>query len=192
MKRVQNGELHPKMNASFVAFVAPITLSHNYRELAGKEIYVTMMQGRWSNDLGFPGGKVEAGETIMMAAIREAKEEVNVDLIEESLEFLCSHSNDNKMHTHLFVYHTDIDTIKTIMKESVDSEHFVDELGGTLLVYLEDFGRGKGIENLLTASLASTVREELGVLCNDLNPDLSELVLEYLEPEDLFINSECD
>lgn len=44
---------------------------------------------------GFPGGKIEIGETPVEAAIRELKEETNLDVKEENLIFLGTFVNSN-------------------------------------------------------------------------------------------------
>ena len=59
--------------------------------------------GRWNGT----GGKVEKGETIEAAAIREAKEEIGVDLHEISkigeLMFYFSHNPAWDMHVHAYL-----------------------------------------------------------------------------------------
>lgn len=51
-------------------------------------LILTKHKGKWlltkhpTRGLEFPGGKLENGETLMEAAIRETKEETNVDIVE--------------------------------------------------------------------------------------------------------------
>lgn len=166
MKRIKTGQLHPEgKDAVFLAIVAYTTLTDRFETQAGQQVPILLMQSRWSNDLGLPGGKVDEGETLIEALHRECKEEVNYKIGNKVIEPVCSHSIDGKMNTHLYLQTTSEKGIKKIMKKAMKAEHFGEELGGTMVVFLEDFGRGKGIEKLLNTSLASTVQEGIGVLC---------------------------
>jgi 8-oxo-dGTP diphosphatase len=44
--------------------------------------------GWMDGNYGFPAGKVEYGETFTQGAVREAKEEAGVDVVEKDLEFV--------------------------------------------------------------------------------------------------------
>ena len=59
-----------------------------------KEGKVLMCRSRNNEHYYLPGGKAEAGETEKDAMIREAKEEISVDIVPESLEKLFSFEAD--------------------------------------------------------------------------------------------------
>src|SRR5271154_3003721 len=50
-----------------------------------------LMQLRWDGVFGFPGGKVDTGEALRQACVREAREEIGVEIQESNLTPVCSH-----------------------------------------------------------------------------------------------------
>lgn len=55
------------------------------------DIPFVVMVNRWDGKFGFPGGKVDEGETPRQAAVRESIEEIGFRPIEDNLDFLCVH-----------------------------------------------------------------------------------------------------
>ncbi len=168
VKQVKTGELNPQgVDSVFIAFVSSIRLNEKYGELEGREVPVMLMQGRWSGDFGFPGGKVDPGENLKEAMLREVKEETGYESLSDGFELLCSHQFETKpgktMNTHLYIKHENIETLKQIASSTLQAEDFIQENLGNIIVPLADYGQ-KGINKFLKNQLASTVKEEIEVL----------------------------
>ena len=70
-------------------------------EKDGKILLSLRQNTGWAdNQMTIPGGHTEAGETVTQAAIREAKEELGLNLKPEDLTFLCT---ENKMTQRPYV-----------------------------------------------------------------------------------------
>ncbi len=60
-------------------------------EKDGKILLSLRQNTGWAdNMMTIPGGHTEEGETVVQAAIREAKEELGLDLFPEDLTYLCT------------------------------------------------------------------------------------------------------
>ncbi len=185
------------INAAFICLWGMTKpLKKSYEDLEGKSVPFIIMQQRWDGRQGFPGGKVEATEGLAEGAIRELKEELNWEIKEESLSFVCTHLGYAKTplgdsaHTHLYSYEITYEKAIEILK------HFTpnDEVLGLHLVLLEDFGTNDGIINTLKQHYPVTVREEIATLCTKL--PVSEKCLRVMEQnvpvEAYTINTEAE
>lgn len=152
----------------------------------GSVVPVIAMINRWDGRIGFLGGKVEAGETLAEAAAREAheaheeagidfdvhilEEETYVDLYIADLQPIVSHefqAGKEPLKTHLFAI--EVPKVENLI-ELMDLAFFdLGETVGVTLVYVGDFGKGKGFPKFLKNQMASSVREELCELILKLN-----------------------
>jgi U8 snoRNA-decapping enzyme len=105
---VNNGKPH----AAFVAILAKLDASELLKENEFKNIKENpsqkiLMVHRWDGRIGFPGGKVDEGETLVEAAMREVYEEAGFrNKIKD--EVICSYELPN-INVHVFV--NDLGTI---------------------------------------------------------------------------------
>jgi len=53
-----------------------------------KNLYLFVKTLKWKGKWGIPGGKVNAGETLIQALIREIKEETNLDVRKNNCQFI--------------------------------------------------------------------------------------------------------
>jgi len=67
----------------------------------------------YGNQLMPPGGKNEAGESIQQTAIREMREETNVDLTQPDFTCVGSVDSGDKSKTRFYVYQTNLVDIET-------------------------------------------------------------------------------
>ena len=102
-RNVDNGKPH----AAFVAVLAKLDASELLKENEFKHIKENpsqkiLMVHRWDGRIGFPGGKVDEGETLVEAAKRELFEEVG---LKENIkdEVFCSFEL-GSINVHVFVH----------------------------------------------------------------------------------------
>lgn len=115
---------------------------------------------RWTGAIGFPGGLVEAGETLLECAIRECREEVGFSPSAENLVPVCSHEINPGFRSHLFSYKVTPEELYDIQRNSVDAEHARLEGCGVIVYHSTKASR----KNILNTPGAKSVREELEVL----------------------------
>ena len=68
-------------------------------------------------DWGFFGGSIEKGETPLEAVIRESKEELNLDIRPEELEYRGNYRTEYAgigITRHFYLYHTEQSTFKDL------------------------------------------------------------------------------
>jgi 8-oxo-dGTP pyrophosphatase MutT (NUDIX family) len=120
---------------------------------------------RWDASFGFVGGKVDEGETLVQAAVRETMEEVGTTITEEQLTLMCSHEmedGDFHQNTHLYLCEVTPDEIYNIRTNSATSEHGRVEAAAFNVVHMVD----DAYKNLRQLPWAGTAREELELLLN--------------------------
>lgn len=85
------------------------------------EVLIQDRRGYKKPDWGYFGGSIEEGETPLGAVIREAKEELNLNLQEEDLSYLGEF-----LETHFKDIDGDEGTIQHFYLYKTDQEHFED------------------------------------------------------------------
>jgi len=118
---------------------------------------------RRDGSLGFAGGKVDEGETLEQAAVREVKEEINYDVNTRKLNMFCSHymKDDNmEQHTHVMVCYVTPEEIYDIRSGAVNAEHSRLETAAFNVVHM----LSKGIDNLMACNFAGTGKDEFKLL----------------------------
>jgi nucleoside triphosphatase len=82
---------------------------------------------RWNGKWGLPGGHVEPGEGIEAAGIREAKEEVGLDVTSHGIltygEMIGSADFNRPAHFVYFDIYTTVDTNAVVLEEAELSEY---------------------------------------------------------------------
>ncbi len=169
-----------KKNGAFLALTFKSKIYKGYDDPSVDEeqmVDLVFMNHRWDGLQGFIGGFVDGGETLEECAIREAKEEINIDVSGLKLEPLCTHELD-RVVVHL--YHLpygeiDVSALKALLTSTMGAKHLVAE-GNPILMHLKTYDKwGKGLKNTINSNtLASAVKEELEALCKKL-----EISIEY-------------
>ena len=105
-----------------------------------KHIPLLLMIMRWDGYLGFPGGKVEDGESPLQAALREAYEEVGASFSEEELSRITFHEEVSDLTgSALFSLEVPFAKLKHIQKHCGSALHGTAELAGVVLMQVATF-----------------------------------------------------
>lgn len=131
----------------------------------GERVPVALMVHRSDGTLGFPGGKVEEGETIVGALHRECVEEVNIKWTNTvAHEAWVTHTHDD-MDLHFTVY----------VEFGLNARFMADVIVDAMCA--RDFGKVSAVwvplsdaalPNVFASSLAPMVREEIDVMLRTL------------------------
>lgn len=146
--QVETGQL-AKRNAAFICLYAKCG-----------EYYHIGMISRKDASLGFPGGKVEGGESLKEAAYRECIEEVGGNFVGWRSLLLCSHAINEALNSHLFTLEVSMQDLRHMALTAPRAEYFWKELSGFCVYKLTP----TNIKNLTNTPSAETVQEELAVL----------------------------
>lgn len=138
-------------------------------EIEVMDIPVVLMLLRTDGALGFVGGKVEEGETLVGALCREVKEEIGYDLELTRIEPIITHQT-SEANIHAFGYEIEgLSQLREIQAEALKAEHFPAETGGCIMVKIINFGEGLGYHEFLKNNFCATARIELETLVQEKN-----------------------
>ncbi len=170
MIKIETGSVHPLRNAVFVAFYAEPT--HLYQSNPdckkwGEQAWYSKVallgvMMRWDGSLGFVGGSVDSGESLVEAVIREVKEETDYTVTTDMLVPVCSHlmTEGKEKHTHLFAVKLTVDQMYEMRNSQAQAWHGRVESAGMNVVHMVP----DAPKNLLANSWAGTAKLELEIL----------------------------
>lgn len=174
IKRIKDNVFHKNENSVFLAITTNLILNHEYNN---KNTKLLLYMNRWDGKIGFPGGKVDSGETLLQALKREVLEEINFDLTIDP-KFICSHNiKEKNKNVHLFHLDLPFDLVKSIMINCVNSKDFINECNGLTLTHLENYNNDKGINNYLKNNLVDSVLEETILLIKTFDKKLANKLI---------------
>lgn len=168
-KKIETGliEEGKSQRVFLVPFARECRIFEHYEEVDDsiKELPVPLllMQLRGDGKLGFAGGKVEKGESLITALKREADEEYALDIDETMLKKikpLSTYATKNS-NIHSFMIELDYDTIKLFQQNASKSKHFLAEVQGYNLPPIVDYANGKGIKEYLKNNFSGTAKQEI-------------------------------
>jgi U8 snoRNA-decapping enzyme len=172
---------HEKKNAVFLAiYVESISPWKYFKDdMQHLKCPALIMIDRWDGRMGFPGGTVNEGETLIDALVREIKEEVGINIKTDQVHPIASH--ENRIVTHLYglkvleaeflhiYYHILNNFARSILLhayEEGDESHFMSEITGIKIVPLVHHDN-KGVNRFLENAFAGATREDLEILLGE-------------------------
>lgn len=172
MIRTITGIPHSIRNAVFVAFYAEPT--HLYQtnpdcRAWGEQAWYSKVSllgvmMRWDGSLGFVGGSVDEGESLIEAVIREVKEETDYSISSDMLVPVCSHLMESgtqwEKHTHLFAVKLTVEQMYEMRNAQAKAWHGRVESAGMNVVHMVP----DAPSNLLANKWAGTAQLELQIL----------------------------
>jgi len=124
-----------------------------------------LMQLRWDGVFGFPGGKVDPGETLRQACVREAHEEIGLTLKESDLIPVCSHRKEGGNFTaHLYAVDVDAAMLHLAKIQALTAKDADAEVCGVVTLRVSNFGQSEGrglLRFVKEAPMSFSARHEL-------------------------------
>ena len=171
IQRIDNETIHPEKNSVFIAFYTEPYHHYQTNEECktwsenawDAKISLLGIMKRWDFSNGFVCGKVDNGETLIQAAIRECKEEIDGDIKPEQLTLISTHYckiyNKLPQHTHFYLCKVTPDEIYDLQQKSVNSIHCKVENSGFAVVHMVE----DSFTNLFNSPWAASGKEELEI-----------------------------
>lgn len=182
IQRVPFGHTDPsKKNAVFLAIYVDEISPWKYfnDDIRHLKCPAFIMIDRWDGRMGFPGGTVNEGESLIEALVREIKEEIGITVKPDQVHPIVSH--ETRLITHLYglrvleaeflhiYYHILNNFSRSILLhayEEGDESHFMSEITGIKIVPVVRH-EGKGIDKFVNNAFAGATREDLDVLLRE-------------------------
>ncbi|DAB38105.1 MAG: hypothetical protein A2023_02110 [Sulfuricurvum sp. GWF2_44_89] len=181
-QRVPFGQQNPdKKDAVFLAIYVDAISPWRYfkDDMQHLKCPAIIMIDRWDGRMGFPGGTVNEGESLLEALVRETKEEIGITIKPSKVHPIASH--ETRIVTHLYglkvleaeflhiYYHILSNFSRSILLhayEEGDNSHFMSEITGIKIVPLLQH-ENKGINRFIENSFAGSSKEDLDVLLRE-------------------------
>jgi 8-oxo-dGTP pyrophosphatase MutT (NUDIX family) len=90
-----------------------------YAKFTNRYLFLLRNKNRQQGHWGIPGGKIDAGETVIQALVREIQEEIGVDYAKKKFIPLETFTADNQK----FVYYTFLVTVDQEFVPTLNDEH---------------------------------------------------------------------
>lgn len=173
----KGSNISQKKEAVFVAIYTESEIYRNYDQIEihyqDTVVPLVMFLNRFDGTLGFLGGNIDPGETLVEALIREIKEESGYSLTamdRENLILVSSHEMKNQV-THFYALGVDINTFKNILKNQDQAEHYLAE-GNLFCTHFINYYHKNAFNNFMKNNFAVSVKEEVAQLIEHLDWDV--------------------